>query len=253
MMRPRRSRIMPLLARRAQRNEPVRLTSMTSSNSSSDIRMRSWSRVTPALATSTSTGPCAASISANAASTLAVSRTSPDDAEHAGRQVAGAVDGGDLVAVGHEPLGDRAADPAVGAGHEDAAGSGRVVGSLRHGTRRYPTSAPRHGTARAQVLGAALWDLHKAVDAGEPENGSGWRTGPAGHPARSGLPSGGEQQPPTARRPRGRGAQDHQRPGAARRRHVAAPEPLPDPDVGARRGLPARGVHLEPHPACGRR
>ena len=50
---------------------------MTSANSSSDIRMSSWSRVTPALATSTSTGPCAASISANAASTLAVSRTSP--------------------------------------------------------------------------------------------------------------------------------------------------------------------------------
>ena len=77
MMRPRRSRIMPLLARRAQRKAPVRLTSMTSSNSSSVIRMSSWSRVTPALATSTSTGPCAASISANAASTLAVSRTSP--------------------------------------------------------------------------------------------------------------------------------------------------------------------------------
>ena len=76
-MRPRRSRIMPLDARRTQRNAPVRLTSSTCSNSSSVIRMRSWSRVIPALATSTSTGPWAASTSVNAASTAAVSRTSP--------------------------------------------------------------------------------------------------------------------------------------------------------------------------------
>src|SRR5690625_3676922 len=39
--------------------------------------MRSWSRVMPALATSTSTGPCASSISPMPASTDAVSRMSP--------------------------------------------------------------------------------------------------------------------------------------------------------------------------------
>ena len=80
-MRPRRRRIMPLVARRTQRNAPVRLTSSTSSKSSSVIRMRSWSRVTPALATSTSTGPCAASTSANAASTDGGVGHVADDAE----------------------------------------------------------------------------------------------------------------------------------------------------------------------------
>ena len=62
---------MPLLARLANRKAPVRLVSMTEDQSSSDIRSSSVSWVMPALATSTSTGPCAASISANAASTAA--------------------------------------------------------------------------------------------------------------------------------------------------------------------------------------
>ena len=57
MIRPRRSRIMPLLARRAQRKAPARLVSTTESNSSSLMRMRSWSLVMPALATRTSIGP----------------------------------------------------------------------------------------------------------------------------------------------------------------------------------------------------
>ncbi len=77
MIRPRRSRIMPLLARRAQRKDPARLVSTTVSQSSSLIRMRSPSLVTPALATSTSTGPPSfSSASVNAASTEAVSVTS---------------------------------------------------------------------------------------------------------------------------------------------------------------------------------
>ena len=74
--RPRRSRSIPLDARLATRQEPARLVSTTSAKSSSDIRMISWSRVTPALATSTSTGPWAASTSSNAASTDAGSVTS---------------------------------------------------------------------------------------------------------------------------------------------------------------------------------
>ena len=57
-MRPRRSRSMPFAARLATRNEPVRLVSSTAAQSSSLIRSSRVSRVMPALATSTSTGPC---------------------------------------------------------------------------------------------------------------------------------------------------------------------------------------------------
>ena len=72
-IRPLRSRSIPLAARLATRNEPVRLVSMTESQSSSDIRSSSVSRVMPALATSTSTGPCSAWIVSNAASTCSAS------------------------------------------------------------------------------------------------------------------------------------------------------------------------------------
>src|SRR4051794_29830563 len=72
-IRPRRRRSMPFEARLARRNEPVRLVSMTEDQSSSDIRSSSVSAVIPALATSTSTGPCASSICANAASTCPAS------------------------------------------------------------------------------------------------------------------------------------------------------------------------------------
>ena len=74
--RPRRSFSMPLDARLATRHEPARLVSTTEVNSSSVIRMISWSLVTPALATSTSTGPCSASASVKAVSTDAASVTS---------------------------------------------------------------------------------------------------------------------------------------------------------------------------------
>ena len=77
MIRPLRSRIMPLAARRAQRNAPARLVSMTASKSSSLIRISSVSRVTPALATRTSIGPPRiSSASAKAWSTDAESVTS---------------------------------------------------------------------------------------------------------------------------------------------------------------------------------
>ncbi len=67
---------MPLAARLATRKEPVRFVSMTRDQSSSLIRSTRVSAVMPALATSTSTGPCAASISVNAASTDSGSVTS---------------------------------------------------------------------------------------------------------------------------------------------------------------------------------
>ena len=69
MIRPRRSRSIPFEARLASRKEPVRLVSITDDQSSSDIRSSSVSWVMPALATSTSTGPCASSAALNAAST----------------------------------------------------------------------------------------------------------------------------------------------------------------------------------------
>src|SRR5690606_3425458 len=74
--RPLRARSMPRAARLATRNAPVRFVSTTSVKSDSAIRNRSVSRVMPALATRTSTGPWVASTSSKAASTDAVSVTS---------------------------------------------------------------------------------------------------------------------------------------------------------------------------------
>lgn len=71
--RPFLARSIARLARFTTRNVPVRLVSRTEVKSSSDIRIRSWSLVTPALAISTSTGPCSASISLYARSTCSVS------------------------------------------------------------------------------------------------------------------------------------------------------------------------------------
>src|SRR5216683_1433481 len=69
-------RIMPRTARLATRYAPVRLVSITEVKSSSLISASNWSWVIPALATSTSTGPCAASTSAKALSTADASLTS---------------------------------------------------------------------------------------------------------------------------------------------------------------------------------
>ena len=76
IIRPNRFLIMLRDARLATRNTPVRLASMTFSKLSSLIRMMSMSAVTPALATSTSTGPWCSSTRVKAASTAAVSVTS---------------------------------------------------------------------------------------------------------------------------------------------------------------------------------
>src|SRR5262245_27803465 len=75
-IRPRRSRSMPRAARRATRNDPVRLVSMTADQSSSLIRSSNVSRVMPALATRTSTGPCFSETVSTASSTWSASVTS---------------------------------------------------------------------------------------------------------------------------------------------------------------------------------
>ena len=75
-MRPRLSLSIPLMARCTTRNEPVRFVSITSVKSASFMRIRSMSRVMPALATSTSTGPYSASMALKASLMLSASRTS---------------------------------------------------------------------------------------------------------------------------------------------------------------------------------
>src|SRR5688500_18306757 len=75
-MRPKRAFSMPFDARLTTRKAPVRFVSTTLVNSSSLMRRRSVSRVMPAFATTTSTGPRAASTSLNAWSTDAASVTS---------------------------------------------------------------------------------------------------------------------------------------------------------------------------------
>ncbi len=75
-MRPNLAFSMPFEARFTTRNAPVRLVSITLVNSSSLMRMSSVSRVMPAFATTTSTGPSSASISVKAWSIDAASVTS---------------------------------------------------------------------------------------------------------------------------------------------------------------------------------
>ncbi|KIX70563.1 hypothetical protein SF23_19025 [Streptomyces sp. MBRL 10] len=60
--RPFLARSMPRFARLTTRKVPVRLVSTTEAKSSSDMRISSVSLVMPALATRTSTAPCASSI-----------------------------------------------------------------------------------------------------------------------------------------------------------------------------------------------
>ena len=67
---------MPGRARLVQRKAPVRLAAMTSSQSRSFIRIRRLSRRSPALLTSTSTGPSVVSISSKAPATLSAFVTS---------------------------------------------------------------------------------------------------------------------------------------------------------------------------------
>ena len=72
------------------------------------------SSVIPALATRTSTGPCAASTAVNAASTVAVGHVALH-AEQPVRRAAAAMRDRDLVAGGGERPRDREADAAVAA------------------------------------------------------------------------------------------------------------------------------------------
>ena len=62
MMRPERAFIMPRMTERDRRNTPRRLVAITSSNSSSFMRMVMLSRVMPALLTNIATAPTSSSI-----------------------------------------------------------------------------------------------------------------------------------------------------------------------------------------------
>ena len=98
MIRPKRARIIGRAARRATRNAPVRLVAITASQSSSVIRISRVSRVMPALATSTSTGPeRRLDLGEGRLDLLGVGDVALDP-EHPGRHVAAAVGRGDPVA-----------------------------------------------------------------------------------------------------------------------------------------------------------
>ena len=133
--RPRRSCSIPLDARFATRHEPARLVSTTSAKSSSDIRMISWSRVTPALATSTSTGPwLGLDLGEGGVDRGRVGDVAPHAGQALGR-LAGPVGDGDPVArVGERPR-DGQPDAAVATGDQDRAAGRRRGrrGSVAHG------------------------------------------------------------------------------------------------------------------------
>ena len=117
---------------------------MTASHSSSVIRSSSVSRVMPALATSTSTGPCSASTATNAASTSSASVTSHRIAEKTVGRLARPVGHRDPVALRREHLRGGKPDTAAAAGDEhrarhagpSATRCGRVPASQRSRKRR---------------------------------------------------------------------------------------------------------------------
>ena len=137
MIRPRLRRSIPLVARLATRHEPPRFVSTTAEKSSSDIRMMSWSRVIPALATSTSTGPCSASTCSKAASTDAGSVTSQRTPNRPAGRLSRPVGHRDPVPAGGEGLRDGQPDAAVAAGdqHRPARVARLVHGGDRTGRR----------------------------------------------------------------------------------------------------------------------
>ena len=116
---------MPGSAARVHRNAPVALTSSCSRQSASVVRASGALLATPALLTSTSTGPTRS----NSAATAASSVTSHSRA----------ADRDDVVARRGEARGDRGADAARAAGHDDAAGH------TRHLAQRAPVDLPRAG------------------------------------------------------------------------------------------------------------
>ena len=104
------------------------------------MRMSSVSRVMPALATTTSTGPSSASISVKAASIDAASVTSARTVSEPCGALARAGGDGDAVALRDELLGDREADAAVAAGDEDGAAV-VMSGSVLWASAEWPVSA----------------------------------------------------------------------------------------------------------------
>src|SRR4030095_16542086 len=95
---------------------------MVDSNSAVGSSALRWPCCRPALLTSPTTGPCSATV-ANAASSDASSVTSQANPRPAGAggRLAGARQGGDPGAAPLEVGGDRGADTAARAGHDDPA------------------------------------------------------------------------------------------------------------------------------------
>ena len=162
MMRPVWRRSILATARLATRNEPVRLASMTSVKASSLMRSMRPSRVMPALATRTSTGPQALSMVAKAASTCSPSVTSHRTARKrsasapsgGGGGSAGAVGGGHLVPVGEEPAHAGGADAAVAPGDQH---DGHQVTHQRSGTRIQTRGWPSWTRSPAAASHPTTW------------------------------------------------------------------------------------------------
>jgi len=136
-IRPLRSRSIPFAARRATRNEPVRLVWMTASQSSSDIRSSSVSRVMPAFATSTSTGPCLLRDRVERRVDLLLVGDVALHPEEAVRRRTRVVGDRDLVAGLLERGRDRQTDPPATTGHQHR--PAHKPSSHRRSEERYPT------------------------------------------------------------------------------------------------------------------
>ena len=121
MTRPHRARSIPFDARLTTRNAPPRFVATTLSKSSSVMRSSRVSFVTPAFATTISTGPSVRLDLGERGIDGRGIRHVRSHGERALGTLAGARGHGDLVAGGDEALGDGAADAAVSAGDEDDA------------------------------------------------------------------------------------------------------------------------------------
>ena len=132
MTRPHRARSMPFDARLTTRNAPPRFVATTLSKSSSLMRSSSVSFVTPAFATTISTGPRVALHLGERGVDGRGIRHIRAHRERSLGTLARAGGDGDPVALRDEALGDGAADAAVSAGDEDDAigGHGGAPGSV---------------------------------------------------------------------------------------------------------------------------
>ena len=104
----------------AQRKKPLRCAATTADQSAKEILPTRPTRWMPALLTRMSIRPACPSIALKASATRAGSVTSAS--RYAGARLGGGdlVEGEEARAVGEQPLGDRIADAARGAGHDCA-------------------------------------------------------------------------------------------------------------------------------------